>query len=65
VRYFFKIGIPDHILTSLFTSVVITVIIGQMDEIMEESAIAKLLSKLEIGSLRHGRRQINHRAKIK
>jgi hypothetical protein len=49
----------------LFTSVVITVIIGQMDEIMEGSAIAKLLSKLEIDSLRHGRRQINHRAKIK
>jgi len=52
-------------LTSLFTSVVITVIIGQMDEIMEESAITKLLSKPEIGSLRHGRRLMNHRAKIK
>ncbi len=56
---------PRPYLDSLFTSDVITVIIGQMDEIMEESATKKLLPKPEIGSLRHGRRQINHKAKIK
>jgi len=44
----FLIGIPGHILTSLFTSAVITVIIGQTEEIMEDPATKKLLSGPEL-----------------